>query len=76
MKLSMMFGYQGSRRSIQRSGSGRAVTSQDVQHRNAVDRATAILRRLDSKGRFDHQTHACEGHANELCAAFRLPAVR
>jgi len=28
---------------------------------------------LDSKGRFDHQTHACEGHANELCATFRLP---
>jgi hypothetical protein len=39
-------------------------------------RATAILRCLDSKGRFDHQTHACEGHANELCSSFRLPAIR
>jgi hypothetical protein len=36
-------------------------------------RATAILRCLESKGRFDNQTHACEAHANELCAAFRLP---
>jgi len=36
-------------------------------------RATAILRYFDSKGRFGHQTHACEAHANEMCAAFRLP---
>jgi hypothetical protein len=35
-------------------------------------RATTILRYLDSQGRPDHQTDACETHASELSAELRV----
>jgi hypothetical protein len=31
-----------------------------------------ILRYLDSQGRPDHQTDACDTHASELCAELRV----
>jgi hypothetical protein len=35
-------------------------------------RATIILRYLDSQGRPDRQTEACNAHATELCAELRV----
>jgi hypothetical protein len=40
--------------------------------RECRQRATMILRYLDSQGRPDHQTDACNAHASELCAALRV----
>jgi hypothetical protein len=34
--------------------------------------ATTILRYLDSRGRFERQTDACDTHASELCTEVRV----
>jgi hypothetical protein len=35
-------------------------------------RATTILRYLDNHERPDHQTHACDTHASELCGELKV----